>query len=101
MRTAFNPFGMSKKMFNFCPDFSKAFSVSMPFTAQETGWFIAHNVNTSTVVYVNGISVAQGNWQPGAWSGNLDCQILINKGDVVSGATGTMRFIPCKGKNKS
>ena len=79
------------------PDFARAQTVSMPFTATTYGWFIAHAVNVTTTVYVNSVSVAQGNWASGAWSGNLNCQILVSPGDVVTGATGTMRFIPCKG----
>lgn len=79
---------------NFVPDFSRQQEVSMPFTAPSDGWFVAHAVNTTTTVYVNDVSVAQGNWWSGSWSGNLNCQIIVKKGDIVTGATGTMRFIP-------
>lgn len=98
MHTAFNPFGVNDLMFNFCPDYSKAITITMPYTVKEIGWFIAHNVNTSATIYINNISIAQGNWQPSAWSGNLNCQILVSEGDIITGATGIMRFIPCKGK---
>lgn len=79
---------------NFIPDFANQQTVSMPFTAPKDGWFIAHAQNVSTIVSVNGVSVAQGNWQSGQWSGNLNCQIIVKKNDVVTGASGTMRFIP-------
>lgn len=79
---------------NFIPDFAKQQVVTMPFTAPSDGWFISHSSNVDAVVYVNGVSVAQGNWWSGAWSGNLNCQIIVKKGDVVTGAAGTMRFIP-------
>ena len=84
-------------MHAMCPDYSRAQGVSMPFTATKYGWFIAHAVNTTTTVYVNGVSVAQGNWAANAWSGNLNCQIFVKPGDTVTGATGTMRFIPSYG----
>ena len=76
------------------PDFANQQVVTMPFTAPSDGWFIAHALNVSTEVSVNGVSVAQGNWYSGRWSGNLNCQIIVKKGDVVTGAAGTMRFIP-------
>lgn len=79
------------------PDYSRQETITMPFTAAKYGWVVAHAVNVTTTISVNGVSVAQGNWYNGAWSGNLNCQILVSPGDVVSGAAGTMRFIPCKG----
>ena len=79
------------------PDYSRQETITMPFTATKYGWVVAHAVNVTTTISVNGVSVAQGNWYNGAWSGNLNCQILVSPGDVVSGAAGTMRFIPCKG----
>jgi hypothetical protein len=79
------------------PNYSAQVTVTMPYTAPSKGWFIAHSANVSTTITVNGISVSQGDWWSGAWSGNLNCQILVDKGDVIRGATGTMRFIPCKG----
>lgn len=79
---------------DFIPDFANEQTVTMPFTAPSDGWFISHSANVSTVVYVNGVSVAQGNWFSGKWSGNLNCQIIVKKGDVVTGAAGIMRFIP-------
>ena len=79
------------------PDYSASVSVTMPYTAPSNGWFAASNSNTTTTVIINGVQVAQGNWQNGAWSGNLNCQIMVAKGDVITGATGTMNFIPCKG----
>ena len=79
---------------DYIPDFANQQVVTMPFTAPSDGWFIAHAVNVNAVVYVNGVSVAQGNWYSGKWSGNLNSQIIVKKGDVVTGAVGTMRFIP-------
>jgi len=79
------------------PDYSRQQTITMPFTATKYGWVIAHAVNVSTTMYVNGVSVAQGNWSTNTWSGNLNCQILVSPGDTVTGAAGTMRFIPCKG----
>lgn len=79
------------------PDTSRAFTVTMPFTAPRVGWFIAHGNNINVTVYLNGVSIAQGNWSSNSWSGNENCQILIDQGDVITGAASVMRFIPCKG----
>lgn len=76
------------------PDYSKSIDVSMPFTAPTAGWFIAHGANLNATVYIDDISVAQGNWQAGGWSGNLNCQVLVDKGSKIKGAAGTVRFIP-------
>lgn len=96
-KSVFHQIDFSEFLRSMTPDFARAQTVSMPFTATTYGWFIAHAVNVTTTVYVNNVSVAQGNWASGAWSGNLNCQILVSPGDVVTGASGTMRFIPCKG----
>lgn len=80
------------------PDFSAVMDVVMPFRAPVRGWFIAHGLNSNSTVLINGVGVAQGNWQPNDWSGNLNCQIIIEEGDYVTGATGSMRFIPVKGR---
>lgn len=81
------------------PDYSASVAVTMPYTAPSNGWFVASNQATSTIVKINNVQVAMGSWAAGSWSGNLNCQIMVAKGDVITGATGTMNFMPCKGAN--
>ena len=79
------------------PDYSASVAVNMPYTAPSNGWFVASNYATNTTIKINNVQVAMGSWADGAWSGNLNCQIMVTMGDVITGATGTMYFIPCKG----
>lgn len=81
------------------PDYSASVAVTMPYTAPSNGWFVASNYVTNTTIKINNVQVAMGSWADGAWSGNLNCQIMVTMGDVITGATGTMYFIPCKGAN--
>ena len=79
------------------PDYSAVVSMTSGSSAPKNGWAVAHAVNVNVVYSVNGVSVAQGNWQAGGWSGNLNLQIMVSAGDVVTG--GGWKFIPCKGAN--
>ena len=78
--------------FSWLPDYSKATTLTSPLTS--TGYVISHAVNVTTTSYINNVSVAQGNWYNGAWSGNLNLQMLADKNSTVSGTAGTQRFIP-------
>ena len=79
------------------PDYSAVVSMPSGSSAPKNGWAVAHGNNETVVYSVNGVSVAQGNWYPGAWSGNWNLQIMVSAGDVVTG--GGWKFIPCKGVN--
>ena len=81
------------------PDYSASVAVTMPYTAPSNGWFVASDVNTTAIIKINNVQVAKGDWAPNYWSGNLNCQIMVAEGDVITGATGTMNFMPCKGVN--
>lgn len=79
------------------PDYSAAVSMSSGSSAPKNGWAIAHGLNATVTYSVNGVSVAQGSWASGSWSGNWNLQIMVSAGDVVTG--GSWKFIPCKGVN--
>ena len=79
------------------PDYSAVVSMPSGSSAPKNGWAVAHGNNETVVYSVNGVSVAQGTWYPGAWSGNWNLQIMVSAGDVVTG--GGWKFIPCKGVN--
>lgn len=84
---------------NWCmPDYTAAVSMSSGAAAPTDGWAIAHGGNETLTYAVNGVSVAQGNWWPGQWSGNWNLQIMVSTGDIVTG--GSWKFIPCKGVNQ-
>ena len=85
------------------PDYDNAIGIfSMPYTAPDNGWFIATGIwlgdwQSTNYVYVNGIAVATtGRWKTD-WTTALNCQILVSKDDVITGAMGTMYFVPLKG----
>ena len=80
------------------PDYSASVTVTMPYTANSNGWFVASAANSTSQVKINGVKVAMISWDSGRWSGNLNCQILVSEGDVITGAVGDMFFIPCKGE---
>lgn len=79
------------------PDYSAVVSMTSGSAAPKNGWAIAHGANANVEYSVNNVSVAQGNWYSGAWSGNWNLQIMVSAGDVVTG--GSWKFIPCKGVN--
>lgn len=79
------------------PDYTAAVSMSSGAAAPTDGWAIAHGVNGAVKYAVNGVSVAQGDWKSGVWSGNWNLQIMVSTGDIVTG--GGWKFIPCKGAN--
>ena len=82
---------------NFAPDFSKAIDLSSgTYTAPDDGWIVSCSNNYSGYIAINGVRVAMGSWQAGSWSGNLNCQIFVSKGDYITGMGGTKKFIPLK-----
>lgn len=81
------------------PDYSAVVAMTSNSAAPKNGWAVAYGVNATVTYSVNGVSVAQGNWQAGDWSGNWNLQIMVSAGDVVTG--GNWKFIPCKGVNNA
>ena len=82
---------------SFAPDFSKAIDPSSgTYTAPDDGWIVSCAGGYSGFMYINSVPVAMGSWQDGAWSGNLNCQIFVSKGDYITGMYGAKRFIPLK-----
>lgn len=81
------------------PNYSAVVAMTSGSAAPKNGWAVAHGVNANVTYSVNGVSVAQGNWQAGRWSGNWNLQIMVSAGDVVTG--GNWKFIPCKGVNNA
>lgn len=80
------------------PDFTHIVSVYSGYVATTDGWVVAFGVNGTGSIYVNGVSVAQGNYYSGKWSGNTNCQIMVKRGDVItlsySGSAPTIYFAP-------
>ena len=101
--SVYNPFQSA----NITANTSVAYSVTLPFTAPVTGWFFSCFTRPSNGNYSGGISL---NGHPVAYyisnydsaSGSGSCQVLINKGDIVS-TFGTAPhldsclFAPCRG----
>lgn len=81
------------------PNYSAVVAMTSGSAAPKNGWAVAHGLNANVTYSVNGVSVAQGNWQAGGWSGNWNLQIMVSAGDVVTG--GNWKFIPCKGVNNA
>lgn len=77
------------------PDYSAVVSKSSGSSAPTNGWAVAHGKNATVTYSINGVSVAQGDWASGVWSGNWNLQIMVSAGDIVAG--GSWKFIPCKG----
>ena len=85
---------------NFIPDYSQAYTISSGFVCPEPGWIVGYGVNGTGSIKINNVNVAQGNWYTDSWSGNTNCQIIADTGDVVtwsySGASPSVKFIPMK-----
>lgn len=88
------------------PDYTNAIAISGTYTAPSVGWvtIAAANVGVGGIyALVNNIPVARGDYASnGTWTGDLNCQIMVSKGDVITNLIGSpfhSYFIPCKGVN--
>lgn len=85
---------------NFIPDYSQAYTISSGFVCPEPGWVVAFGVNGSGDIKINDVIIARGDWYTDRWSGNTNCQIIADTGDVVTwsytGNIPSVRFIPMK-----
>lgn len=79
----------------FLPDYSAPTQKASGAAAPSIGWAVSYGFNATISMQVNGVQVAQGNWNAGVWSGNWNMQIMVDEGDVVTGAS--WWFFPCKG----
>ena len=90
--------GVSK--LNFIPDYSQAYAISSGFVCPEPGWIVAVGGNGTGIIKINDVIVARGDWHSNQWSGNTNCQIIADTGDVVTwsytGDIPSVRFIPMK-----
>ena len=69
---------------SFFPDYSRAYAIYSGFVCPEPGWVVAFGANSTGYLRINNNIVAQGNWFPNEWSGNTNCQIIVDTGDVVT-----------------
>lgn len=66
------------------PDFSAGVAITNGYTVEYNGWLIVFGNNGTGSVFVNGKTVAIGNYYPEAWTGNTNCQILVRRGDIIT-----------------
>lgn len=69
------------------PDYANRTTYNSGDAAQNKGWAVAYGVNADVIMKINDVQVAQGNYWHDEWSGNWNMQILVDKGDVVTGTT--------------
>lgn len=77
------------------PNYAAGVAKASGSAAPSKGWAVSFGGNASLKIAVNGVFVGQGDFYPTAWSGNWNVQIMVDAGDVVTGAAWT--FFPCKG----
>lgn len=79
------------------PDYSTVIAKASGSSAPSKGWAISYGLNANVYMKVNDVQVAQGNWSHNSWSGNWNMQIMVDAGDIVTGAN--WFFIAMKGVN--
>lgn len=78
---------MTDTISDFMPDYANRTTYASGASAPNKGWAFAYGVNGNVEMKVNDVQVAQCNYYAGKWSGNWNMQVMVDKGDVVTGAT--------------
>ena len=93
-----NYFDVNKQsLYMLAPDYSAGVSKSSGATAPAAGWAIAVGIPTGDVtIRINGVIVAAATYLALEWNNAYQLQAIVNKGDIVTGASWT--FYPFKGE---